>query len=79
MIVAHELGLTIPATEVLARLPEWTATVATARSRGEYVKGLAAFCGLELIEYETADVRRLRDGSFTANIRSDQWLMRQAR
>jgi hypothetical protein len=76
-LIAHELELRIPVEAIMERLPEWNATVLTARSRSEYIKGMAAFCGLELLTYEVADVRRLKNGSFVVKVYSDQWVMRQ--
>lgn len=76
VLISHELELTIAASEVSARLDEWN-RVLTARTRAEYVKGIARFVGLDLLEYEHAQVHKHKSGDFTAKIHSRQWLMRQ--
>ena len=75
-LISHELELTIPAGEVAARLAEWN-RLQTARTRSDYVKGIAEFVGLELIDYDNADVRRDPKGNFSAKIRSEHWTMRR--
>ena len=77
-LILHELDVSIPATVIEERRPEWIAMVVTARSRSEYVKGIAAFCGMELIEYDSAVVEQDKQTShWRLRARSSQWLLRQ--
>jgi len=75
-LISHELELTISASEIADRLSEWNG-VLTAPTRADYVKGIAKFCGLELIDYANAAVHRDMKGNFTAKIRSQSWVARQ--
>jgi hypothetical protein len=76
-LILHELQLHIPAQTILERLPEWIATVVTARSRSARIQGMAHFCGIELIEYDSAVDNKDRDGNWFVHARSSQWLLRQ--
>lgn len=77
-ITLHELELSIADETIVQRFPEWNAGVNMARSRSEYIKGMAAFCGLELVEYEVAQVSRPpRSNHFVLKAFSDQWVLRQ--
>jgi hypothetical protein len=76
VLICHELEINISASEISDRLAEWN-TLSTARSRSEYVKGVAEFVGLELIDYAHADIRRDAHGNFHASIRSAHWTARQ--
>jgi hypothetical protein len=76
VLVVHELDLSIAASEIAARADEWR-RVLTARSRAEYVKGIFAFAGMELTDYDNADVRRDQAGNFRAKVRSKHWTARQ--
>jgi hypothetical protein len=57
-LIVHTLEVSIPMERVMDRHPEWIEHVETAKSRGEYVKGMLWFCGLELVDYDTALVDR---------------------
>jgi hypothetical protein len=77
-LVAHEIDLMIPGSEIDARRAEFQKLTGKARCRADYVKGLAAFCGLDLIEYDTADVKweqpKNKDqGRFRVKLRSKYW------
>ena len=77
-LILHELDVSIPAAEIQARSADWIAMVVTARSRSDYVKGIAAFCGMELIEYDTAVVEQdKKTHVWRLRARSSQWLLRQ--
>ena len=74
-LVVHTVELNIPMERVKERHPEWIDHVETAKSRSEYVKGMLWFCGLELVDYDTALVDRtltkfhVRLFSLQANLR----------
>jgi 2,3-bisphosphoglycerate-independent phosphoglycerate mutase len=76
VLISHELEVSIPVSEISDRLSEWN-TVLTAGARSEFVKGVARFVGLDLIDYDSADIRRDPNGNFHARIRSSHWTSRQ--
>jgi hypothetical protein len=77
-MIGHELDLMIPESEIARRWEEWQSRVVATRSRSEYVKGLAAFAGLELIEYDSAVVERsIKLKRFDVRVRSRSWASRQ--
>ena len=75
-LIVHELDLSISAETIAARFDEWK-KVMTAKSRSDYVKGMFAFAGMELLDYDHADVRRDLKGNFRAQVRSQHWTARQ--
>lgn len=79
-IITHELDFTIPQSAVVERSEEWVTKVLKNRSREEYIKGLAAFVGIDLIKYSfakvTFDVKRR---CWLVELRSTHWASRQPR
>lgn len=77
-LIGHELDVIIRESEVARRSEEWHKLVVGTLSRSEYIKGLLAFGGLELIEYHSAVVKRsLARQSFEVQVRSKSWAQRQ--
>lgn len=77
-LVIHELRVNIPDEAIEERRPEWIATVITAKTRSEYVKGLLHFCGLDLLDYDTALIERTLN-SYLVRLSSEQYNLRQPR
>jgi hypothetical protein len=71
-LITHTIEVTIKASVIAERMPEWVATVITAKSRSEYVQGLLKFCHLHLTDYDTAHVQRNLNGDFHVVCRSAQ-------
>lgn len=78
-LILHEIQVTIPAPDIKARLPEWIATVVTAKCRSDSIKGILAFCGIELLEYDSGIVSKDKAGNTVVYLRSKQWMLRQPR
>lgn len=78
-LILHELELSIADETIEERRPEWNA-VLTAKCREHFVKGVVAFCGMELLDYETADIRRNQAAAkLDVKIRSKNWVALQPR
>lgn len=78
-IIGHELDVIIRESEIARRSDEWHKLVVGTSCRSDYIKGLLAFGGLELIEYHTAVVERsLIAKMFAVHVRSKSWALRQA-
>lgn len=79
-IIAHELDFTIPQTAIDGRNEEWVTKVLKNRSREEYIKGLAAFVGIDLIKYTFAKVQfDLKQRCWRVELRSAHWASRLPR
>lgn len=79
-IIAHELDFTIPQSDVDARNVEWVTKVLKNRSREEYIKGLAAFVGIDLIKYTFAKVQfDVKRRCWRIELRSAHWANRLPR
>lgn len=77
LLFAHSIDMTITAEQVAARRDEWH-KLATARFREEYIKGVAEFAGVDLLDYGYADLRfDLPTGNWTLKLRSKLWLQSQ--
>jgi hypothetical protein len=75
----HELDLKITPAMVKARQAEWVSRTTGCKSRSEYIAGLCAFMGLELLEYHIAScILEPKTGVFTVQVRSQIWQKRQA-
>lgn len=69
ILVAHEVIFSIPDEAIEARLPEWQKLTVGCKSRSDYVKGVLAFWGLELLEYDTAMISRsIKTGAFSVEV-----------
>ncbi len=69
ILVAHEVCFSIPDEAVQARLPEWQKLTVGCKSRSDYVKGVLAFWGLELLEYDSAMIQRsIKTSAFSIEI-----------
>lgn len=76
-LILHELHLDISDQVIVERQEEWT-QVLTATSRSDYIKGLLRFCGMELLDYDTAIVRRLPDRAmYSVQLLSEQANLRK--
>jgi hypothetical protein len=73
-IIAHELDFTIPQSVIDERSEEWVTKVLKNSSREEYIKGLAAFMGIDLIKYTFAKVTHdTKARLFRVELRSAHW------
>jgi hypothetical protein len=75
-IIGHELDVIIRQSEIERRGEEWHKLVVGTLSRSDYIKGLLAFGGLELIEYHTAVVEQTIP-AIAVRVRSKAWALRQ--
>jgi hypothetical protein len=77
-LIVHTVEVSIPLERVRQRWPEWVEHVNIAKSRSEMVKGMMWFCGLDLLDYDTALVERTLT-SFLVRLFSEQANLRQPR
>jgi hypothetical protein len=77
-LIVHTVELNIPIERVMQRHPEWIKHVEMSKSRAEYVKGMLWFCGMELVDYDTALIERTKN-SYLVHIASAQANLRQPR
>lgn len=77
-IFAHAIDVIIAETEIELRRAEWDKLTGRTLSRSDYIKGLLAFCGIELIDYHNARVHRnMKLQRWEIEIRSKYWADRQ--
>lgn len=79
-VVIHTLDVRIPDCAIEERRKEWDSLTGHCRCRADYIKGLLAFCGIELMDYHNAQVQRSATvAGYEVAVRSKYWADRQPR
>lgn len=77
-IFCHEIDVSISDAAIEIRRTEWEKLTGRTLCRSDYIKGVMAFCGIELMDYHNARVHRnMKAKRFEIEVRSKFWADRQ--
>lgn len=76
-LICHQVTFRITAARIAAQREQWNRAM-LAHSRSDSMKRIAAFVGLELIDYDSALILKQDNGDHEIWLRSAAWAARQS-